>query len=100
MNILLFFLVFSSIGGFPIWKILVIFHGQDVFLSLYRIYLQKSLTKIGWEFIEVFMITLFGVFYLLIVFVNHHDYFGNNDDAFYINIFEINFAAIMMRWGN
>jgi len=51
-----------------------------------------------WEFLEVFMIGLYLVFYLIIVFVNHHDYFGKNQDNFYLNIFEINFAAVMMRW--
>ena len=45
------------------------------------------------------MAFLYTVFFHIIEFVNRRDYFGN-DDVFYLNIFEINFAAIMMRWGN
>lgn len=44
------------------------------------------------------MIMVFVVFFLLIVYVNRRDHFGENDVLFYLNIFEINLAAILMRF--
>lgn len=44
------------------------------------------------------MILLFCIFFLIIVFVNRHDYF-NNDILFYLNIFEISLASILWKYG-
>lgn len=46
------------------------------------------------------MIAFFIIFLTIIVFAHKKHYFANDDILFYINIFEINFAAMMMRWGN
>lgn len=99
MNILLYFLVFSSVGGFPVWKIVLIFNGQDVFLAIFRLFLHKERIQEKWQFLEVFIIALFTVFGVMLVYVNRHDYFQDDENNFYINIFEINLAAILARWG-
>lgn len=44
------------------------------------------------------MIILFGIFFLIILFANRHDYF-NNDILFYLNIFEISLASILWKYG-
>ena len=100
MNIILFFLVFSSVGGFPLWKIVVIFQGQDVLLAIYKIYINKKNTQKPWTYMEGQMVLFFGVFLTIIIYANKKYYFANDENNFYINIFEISFASIMMRWGN
>lgn len=45
------------------------------------------------------MTFLFGIVYLIIIFVNRRDYF-KTDILFYLIIFDINLAAILFRWNN
>jgi len=45
------------------------------------------------------MIALFTTFYFIILYANRNDYFHQDDVLFYLNIFEINLAAVLMRWG-
>lgn len=98
INVILIFLVFSSVGGFPVWKILVIFHGQDVFKCLFHFIEDRKFDKEKWPINDILLFSFYTISYLVIVFYNHKHYF-HDEFTFYLNIFEINLAAILNRLG-